>query len=71
MDKLKNLTNKEDIDKLKEIVIGEIEERQKWFEQMNKLGNIDPKVEKRVKQEIADRLNDIDKLEKIKEGRKY
>jgi len=71
VDKLKNLTNKEDIDKLKEIVIGEIEERQKWFEQMNKLGNIDPKVEKRVKQEIADRLNDIDKLEKIKEGRKY
>jgi len=68
---LKNLCNKEDIDKLKEIVIGEIEERQVWFDKMNKLGNVDPTVEKRIKQEIADRLNDLDKLDKLKTGKKY
>lgn len=68
---MKNLCNKEDIDKLKEIVIGEIEERQVWFDKMNKLGNVDPTVEKRIKQEIADRLNDLDKLDKLKTGKKY
>ena len=68
---MKNLCNKDDIDKLKEIVIGEIEERQVWFDKMNKLGNVDPTVEKRIKQEIADRLNDLDKLDKLKTGKKY
>ena len=68
---MKNLCNKDDIDKLKEIVIGEIEERQVWFDKMNKLGNVDPTVEKRIKQEIADRINDLDKLDKLKTGKKY
>lgn len=55
----------EDLEGMFEQIVGEIEERQKFLEEMNALGECTEDLETRIKGEIAARISDLQKIKEL------